>query len=120
MTVLNIISAVVFFLFPKCPICWAGYASFFSFLGLDYLKYDPYWKHIILFVFLLGIVFLLYKHYQNKSWINIIFYVTGLSVFFITYYLNFTQKGWLYLVLSLIAISSLNLKKILKQNAFLR
>jgi mercuric ion transport protein len=111
MNTLNIVSAVVFFLFPKCPICWAAYASFFSFIGMEQLEYHSYWRYIVLSVFLLGSVFLLWRHYQNKSWLNIILYTSGLSLLFTIYYLNYTQIGWLIVVSLLLFVSNFHLPK---------
>ncbi|SEK93281.1 hypothetical protein SAMN04487910_1507 [Aquimarina amphilecti] len=108
---LNILSAVVFFLFPKCAFCWAAYASFFSFIGFEKLAYNSKWKYIILFVFLLGSVVLMWKHYKNKSWINIILYTSGLSILLIAYYLNYSQNWWLYIVAFLMILSNFHLEK---------
>jgi mercuric ion transport protein len=111
MSTLNIVSAVVFFLFPKCPICWAAYASFFSFIGMEQFEYHSYWRYIVLSVFLLGSAFLLWRHYQNKSWLNIILYVSGLSLLLTVYYLNYKQIGWLIIVALLMLGSNFHLPK---------
>ncbi|WP_459212121.1 hypothetical protein [Aquimarina rhabdastrellae] len=104
---LNIISAIVFFLFPKCPICWAAYASFFSFIGLDTLSYNPSWKYALFAIFSIGSLFLLWKHYKQRAWINIIVYSSGLAIFAITYLLNTSQNWWLYIVVILMLLSNL-------------
>ena len=104
---LNIISAIVFFLFPKCPICWAAYASFLSFIGLDTLSYNPNWKYVLLTIFSIGSLFLLWKHYKQRAWINIIVYSSGLAIFAITYLLNTSQDWWLYIVVILMLLSNL-------------
>ena len=112
MSVLNIGTGILFFLFPKCPVCWAAYASFFSFIGLDTMAYNSNWKYIILSVFLVGSVFVLWRHYRNKSWLNIILYTTGLALLMITYYLDFSQTWWLYVVAVLMLLSNLKMQKV--------
>ncbi|WP_027394888.1 MULTISPECIES: hypothetical protein [Aquimarina] len=109
--VLNILSAVVFFLFPKCAFCWAAYASFFSFIGLGKLDYNSKWKYVILTIFLSGSIILMWRHYKNKSWINILLYTFGLSILLLTYYLNYSQTWWLYIVAFLMILSNFHLKK---------
>ena len=111
MSVLNILSAVVFFLFPKCAFCWAAYASFFSYIGFDQLEYNSKWKYVILALFLLGSIILMWKHYKNKSWINIIVYTVGLFILLIAYYLNYNQTWWLYIVAFLMILSNFHLRK---------
>ncbi|MBL4662229.1 MAG: hypothetical protein JKY22_01385 [Flavobacteriaceae bacterium] len=111
MSLLNIGTGVLFFLFPKCPFCWAAYASFFSFIGLDTVAYNSSWKLIILAIFLVGSLFVLWKHYRNKSWLNIILYTTGLGLLLVTYYLNFSQTWWLYIVAVLMLLSNLKMQK---------
>ena len=111
MSMLNIGTGILFFLFPKCPFCWAAYASFFSFIGLDTVAYNSSWKYIILSVFLVGSLFVLWRHYRNKSWLNIILYTAGLSLLMVTYYLNFNQTWWLYVVAVLMLLSNLKMQK---------
>lgn len=111
MSFLNIGTGILFFLFPKCPFCWAAYASFFSFIGLDTVAYNSSWKYIILSVFLVGSLFVLWRHYRNKSWLNIILYTTGLALLMVTYYLNFSQTWWLYVVAVLMLLSNLKMQK---------
>lgn len=108
---LNILSAVVFFLFPKCPFCWAAYASIFSYIGLGNLEYNSQWKYIILSIFLIGSILLLWKHYKNKSWLNILIYTTGLVVLLTAYYLNYSQNWWVYCIATLMILSNFHLKK---------
>ena len=108
---LNIGTGVLFFLFPKCPFCWAAYASFFSFIGLDTVAYNSDWKYIILGVFLVGSLFVLWRHYRNKSWLNITLYTAGLVLLMVTYYLDFSQTWWLYIVATLMLVSNLKLPK---------
>jgi hypothetical protein len=112
-SMLNIGTGILFFLFPKCPFCWAVYASFFSFIGLDTVAYNSNWKYIILSVFLVGSLFVLWRHYRNRSWINIILYTNGLVVLIVTYYFNFSQTWWLYVVALLMLLSNLKMQNIL-------
>jgi hypothetical protein len=112
MSMLNIGTGILFFLFPKCPFCWAAYASFFSFIGLDTVAYNSNWKYIILSVFLVGSLFVLSRHYRNRSWLNIILYTTGLALLMVTYYLNFSQTWWLYVVAVLMLLSNLKMQKV--------
>ncbi len=114
MSTLNIVSAVVFFLFPKCPICWAAYASFFSYIGLEQFEFRWYWRYLILGVFLLGSLYLLWRHYQNKSWLSIVLYGSGLTVLLLSYTLNYNQIGWLLLVALLFILS--NFQRVKKVN----
>ncbi len=111
MSALNIISAVVFFLFPKCAFCWAAYASLFSYIGLEHLEYNSKWKYIILCVFLIGSIFLMWKHYKNKSWINILLYISGLTLLLTAYYLDYSQTWWIYIVAFLMLLSNFHLSK---------
>lgn len=123
MSMLNIGSGILFFLFPKCPFCWAAYASFFSFLGLEKVAYNSNWKYIILSVFLVGSLFVLWRHYKNKSWINIILYTAGLALLMVTYYLDFSQTWWLYAVALLMLLSNFRMKNVfmyLEENSALK
>ena len=113
MSVLNVIIGVVFFLFPKCPFCWAAYASLFSFIGLDKLEYPAYWKYILLSVFILGSVLALRKHFKKKAWLNMVIYSVGITVLLIAYYLNYSQSIWLYIVVFFILLSNFNLQRTL-------
>jgi len=118
MSMLNIGTGILFFLFPKCPFCWAAYASFFSFIGLDTVAYNSSWKYIILSIFLVGSIFVLWRHYRNKSWLNIILYTVGLSLLMVTYYLNFNQTWWLYVVALLMLLSNLKMQKMSQRFGF--
>jgi len=118
MSLLNIGTGILFFLFPKCPFCWAAYASFFSFIGLDTVAYNSSWKYIILAVFLVGSIFVLWRHYRNKSWLNIILYTAGLALLMVTYYLNFSQTWWLYAVALLMLLSNLKMQKMSERLGF--
>ena len=108
---LNILTAVVFFLFPKCPLCWAAYGSLFSFLGFENLQYNPIWRYIVLGLFVCGSLYLLWQHYKNKAWLNIGVYLSGIAILFIAYALNYSQNWWLILVSFLIILSNFHLKK---------
>ncbi len=112
---LNILTAVVFFLFPKCPLCWAAYGSFFSLIGFENLEYNPVWRYVVLALFVSGSLYLLYKHYLNKAWLNITIYLSGIAILFIAYSLNYTQNWWLILVAFLIILSNFHLKNQLEQ-----
>ncbi|SDS34441.1 hypothetical protein SAMN04515667_1964 [Formosa sp. Hel1_31_208] len=111
MSALNICTGVLFFLFPKCPVCWAAYASLLSFFGLEQVGYSSSWKYIILAVFLLGSFFLLRKHYLNKSWPNMILYAAGMLLLLTSYSLNLDQTWWLYVVALMIVLSNFSLGK---------
>jgi len=110
MSILNIITGVVFFLFPKCPFCWAAYASIFSFIGLDTLEYPAEWKYILLAIFLGGSLLLMWRHYKNRAWLNIGVYTLGFVVLLLAYYLNYTQSWWLYVVAFLIFLSNFHIQ----------
>ncbi|WP_308992715.1 hypothetical protein QLS71_016380 [Mariniflexile litorale] len=110
MNVLNILSGVLLFLFPKCPLCWAAYASIFSFVGIEQVSINTNWRFLILGIFLLGSFFLLRKHYLNKSWFSIILYGLGMSLLLTTYYLNYSETWLLYLVLFLILLSNISIR----------
>ncbi|WP_219009406.1 hypothetical protein [Aquimarina litoralis] len=111
MSLLNILSAVVFFLFPKCAFCWAAYASFFSYIGFGQLEYNSKWKYIILSIFILGSIVLMWRHYKKKSWVNMLLYTAGLSILLIAYYLNYNETWWLYIVAFLMILSNFHLRK---------
>lgn len=113
MSMLNIGTGILFFLFPKCPLCWAAYASFFSFIGLDTVSYYSSWKYFILSIFLVGSLFVLWRHYRDKSWLNIALYTTGLALLMATYYLNVSQTWWLYVVAVLMLLSNLKMQNAL-------
>jgi len=108
MSVLNSLSVVLLFLFPKCPLCWAAYASLFSFIGFESISYNSNWSYVILALLLIGSFLLLRKHYFNKAWISIIFYGLGISILLLTYYANLNQTYWLYIILFLIVLSNLS------------
>lgn len=109
---LNVVSAVVFFLFPKCPICWAAYGSFFSFIGFENLQYNPTWQYIVLGLFITGSLFLLYKHYRNRAWWNIGIYICGIGLLALTYWLDYTQTGWLIAIAVLIILSNVQWRRL--------
>jgi mercuric ion transport protein len=106
MSVLNSLSVVLLFLFPKCPLCWAAYASLFSFIGLESISYNSNWSYVILGLLLIGSFLLLRKHYLNKAWLSIIFYGLGFSILLLTYYVNLSETYWLYIILFLIVLSN--------------
>jgi hypothetical protein len=108
MSLLNSLSVVLLFLFPKCPLCWTAYASLFSFIGLEAVSYNSNWSYVILSLLLIGSFLLLRKHYLNKAWFSIIFYGLGISILLTTYYLNYSESWLLYLVLILILLSNLS------------
>lgn len=109
---LNIVSAVVFFLFPKCPICWAAYGSFLSFIGFENLRYNPTWQWVVLGLFLLGSIYLLYKHYRNRAWWNIVIYTSGIGLLALTYWLDYDQTGWLIAITVLIILSNVQWRSV--------
>ena len=111
MSALNIATAVVIFFFPKCPICWAAYASFFSFMGMEQLEYHSYWKYILLSIFLLISGYSIWKHYQNKSWISILLLTSGLLLLLVFYTLNYSQIGLLILVGLLLFASNIHFRR---------
>ena len=108
MSVLNGLSVVLFFFFPKCPLCWGAYASLFSFIGLESISYNSNWRYVILGLLLIGSLLLIRKHYLNKAWLSILFYILGISILLTTYYLNYSESWLLYLVLILILLSNLS------------
>jgi hypothetical protein len=105
-SVLNSLSVVFLFFFPKCPLCWAGYASLFSFIDLGSLNYNSNWRFVILGLLLIGSFLILRKHYLNKSWLNLMFYGSGLFILLLTYYANLSETYWLYIILFLILLSN--------------
>jgi mercuric ion transport protein len=111
MSALNIATAVVIFFFPKCPICWAAYASFFSFIGMEQFEYHSYWKYILLSIFLLISGYSIWKHYQNKSWVNILLLTSGLVLLLVFYTLNYSQIGLLILVGLLLFASNIHFRR---------
>ncbi len=120
MSVLNIITAVVVFLFPKCPFCWATYASLFSFVGLDVLTYNSNWIYSVFAVFLIVSFISLRKHYLNKSWGSLIIYSIAIVILVLTYYFKLNQTWWLYIVLTLIALSNLSKRYVHKLRALFK
>ena len=108
MSVLNALSVVLLFFFPKCPLCWGAYASLFSFIGLESISYNSNWRYVILGLLLIGSLLLIRKHYLNKAWLSILFYILGISILLTTYYLNYSESWLLYLVLILILLSNLS------------
>ncbi len=104
--VLNIFSAIIFFLFPKCPICWAAYASLFSFLGFEQIKFNSNWNYLILTVFIIGSVYSLYKYYRLKLWINFSTYCVAVGLLLFAYILDYDKSWWLYAVVILMLFSS--------------
>jgi mercuric ion transport protein len=106
MSFLNSLSVVLLFLFPKCSLCWAAYASLFSFIGLKSVNYNSNWSYVILGLLFIGSFLLLRKHYLNKAWFSIIFYGLGISILLLTYYANLSETYWLYIILSLIVLSN--------------
>ena len=41
------IASLALALFPKCPLCWAGYMSFFGVAGLESIPYSPWLQPIL-------------------------------------------------------------------------
>lgn len=110
MSVFNSFSVVLLFLFPKCPLCWAAYASVFSFIGFDTISYNSNWRYLILGVFLIGSFYLLRKHYMNKAWFSILFYSVSFALLLITYAMNYSKPWLLYVVLFLILLSNFSIR----------
>jgi protein SCO1/2 len=42
--------------FPKCPICWAGYLSFFGIAGLQPIPYSPWLQPLLIAVMLINLI----------------------------------------------------------------
>jgi len=42
-------------LFPKCPICWAGYLSFFGVAGLERIPYSPWLQPVLVVLMLINV-----------------------------------------------------------------
>lgn len=99
-SLLNVISVVMYVLFPKCAICWAAYASLFSYIGLGTVEYSPVFQFVVLFVLIIGSIILLRKHFIKKAWFNIYLYLFALLVMAIAKY--YTYDDWF--VLSIIAV----------------
>ncbi|MDH7445989.1 hypothetical protein [Aquimarina sp. 2201CG14-23] len=88
-----------------------GWVKFIGISSLGQLSYNSKWKYIILGIFLLGSVFLMWKHYKNRSWLNILLYTSGLTLLLTVYYLDYTQTWWLYIVAFLMILSNFHLQK---------
>jgi mercuric ion transport protein len=107
MSAINIATAAVIFFFPKCPICWAAYASFFSFMGMEQFEYHSYWKYILISIFLLISCYSIWRHYQNKSWMSLLLLTSGQLLLLLFYTLNYSQTGLLILVALLLFASNI-------------
>jgi len=106
---INVMSGVLLFIFPKCPLCWAAYGSIFSFIGVEQMSYNANWRYIILVAFLIGSFLLIRKHYINKSWFSILLYGLGMLLLLTTDYLNFNETWLLLPVLFLIILSNFSI-----------
>ena len=113
MSAANIIMGGFFILFPKCPFCWAAYASLFSFIGLDKVAYNSNWKWLILSFFLVGSFVLIRRHLLNRAFVNFAMYLLGVVLILISYSINFTQLWWLGTIAIIMILSNLDLQKIL-------
>lgn len=59
----SIVPAVLIAFFPKCPICWAAYASLLSFIGI----YIPYYEWVIWVFVALALINLLLTFRRSRS-----------------------------------------------------
>lgn len=112
MSALNIATAVIIFFFPKCPICWLAYASFFSYIGIEQFEYHSYWKYILLSIFLLISGYSIWQHYQNKSWLSILLLCSGLLLLLLFYTFNYSQIDLLILVSLLLFASNIHFPEV--------
>jgi protein SCO1/2 len=55
-SVLGTLASIGFAFFPKCPICWAAYLSFFGIAGLDHIPYSPWLQPLLAAVMLINLL----------------------------------------------------------------
>jgi mercuric ion transport protein len=117
-SLLNVVSVVLYVLLPKCAICWAAYASLFSYLGLGRVEYSPVFQFVVLSILIIGSIVLLRMHYNKKAWFNIYLYVFALGLMAIAKY--YTYDGWLLLTLITVLMLASNLSFSRKMPEFQR
>jgi len=52
---LGTLASVGLAFFPKCPICWIGYMSFFGIAGLEQIPYSPWLQPVLIAVMLINL-----------------------------------------------------------------
>ena len=90
----NLGSALLFILFPKCPMCWVAYGSAFSALGIDALDYNPNWRYIVLFAFLGSSIFVYRGFLAAKEYVSLSLYGLGFFVLVLSYFFNDLERWW--------------------------
>jgi len=73
----NTIIGILIAFFPKCPVCWAGYMSLFSAIGLQSVPYSPK----MLYIILVGMALSLFINFRisKKKKIVVVFYINLLG-----------------------------------------
>jgi len=54
-TILGTLASLGVALFPKCPICWAGYLSLFGVAGLQRIPYSPWLQSVLVAVMMVNV-----------------------------------------------------------------
>ncbi len=52
---LGTLASVGLAFFPKCPICWIGYMSFFGIAGLEQIPYSPWLQPVLIAAMLINL-----------------------------------------------------------------
>ena len=64
-------------LFPKCPLCWAAYMSFFGIAGLESIPYSPWLQPVLAILLLLNLTSIWFRSRSTGRMMP--FYLAGLG-----------------------------------------
>lgn len=95
-TITNFFALILFILYPKCPGCWAAYASLFSSMGIGKIDYSSNWKYIAAAIFLASTVYLIRRFILSREWLSLKLYSLGLLIYSFGYFLEWDNKWWLW------------------------
>ena len=96
------LSLLLYFIYPKCPACWAVYTSGLSLIGAGEIAYNSYIITLALIVFLLSALFSIYKFLKSENKLGMALYLSGL----LTVTLSFAFEIETFMVLSCVLFMS--------------
>ena len=78
-SVRSFLLAMLIAFFPKCPFCWAAYMSFFGWLGLGRIPYQPWLLPVMMVLLAINIFFLLKNASQRRGYGPFFLNIAGIA-----------------------------------------
>jgi protein SCO1/2 len=84
----NSILPFVMLLFPKCPLCWAGYLSVFGLSSISWLKYSPNFFWLLVLFAIVNLIIMYHQSNKNPFYSPILIACTGYIILVFSFLLN--------------------------------